>query len=614
MHSLPQTRQAGFPCAALKGVFTGILTGVLVGVSAGLPSAAEDPSAWKYQADLTLDTSPGGANVQGDVRDFPMLVRLTAADFPFSQADGKGRDIRFASPVGKPLRYEIDSWDSAAGTAEIWVAMDTVKGNSKSQHLTMRWGNGGAVDGSDGAAVFASSAGFTAVWHLGGTGPRPNSVAGGNPATPINFQGDQSRRGMIGSADVLSGASGEYLDLGEGYRNFKSGFTFSLWMNPAKGGYDSHILDLGNGSEEDNIVVARNEDTQDLGFFSYDGSDGSDFLSADDFLRTGVWQYLTVTVSDTDVRIYRDGVLVMEDEIPDPIATVTRVQNYLGKSFWKSADTFEGLVDEACLATVARSGNWIKLSYANQKAVQNLVSIRILASCKGAFSASGDTALAEGRTLTLNGIADCATNYWWSNPGDVQTKILDPEVKSLQVLLPRVPADESILYRFSARIGDTVLAQDLIVKVLDRIPDPVFSLPATLAWDGTSPLLLKPAITNLDAIRASDAPVIRFNWTLDSARADTAWMDSALLLKSGPASGSVRVTLCLDNGGTPVCKTTALTAGGSVDVIVKSTGGKTARKSMELFEVNGRRSGSDNSEVHGQQGSLYGRKIGARRS
>src|SRR4051812_10466453 len=86
--------------------------------------AAEDYSAWTRGTDVILNTSSSGANVGSTQNNFPVLVRLTSANFPFSQAKGNGRDIRFAKADGSPLPFEIERWDSARAQADIWVRTD----------------------------------------------------------------------------------------------------------------------------------------------------------------------------------------------------------------------------------------------------------------------------------------------------------------------------------------------------------------------------------------------------------------------------------------------------------------------------------------------------------
>jgi hypothetical protein len=98
------------------------------------------------------------------------------------------------------------------------------------------------------------------------------------------------------------------------------------------------------------------------------------------------------------------------------------------------------------------------------------------------------------------------------------------------------------------------------VVVKEAIPDPVFAMPESLAWNGSSPLTLKPEVKTLEAIKASRDSVLRYAWTLlpPDSRVDTAWKADALLLLSSASKNPFSVSLCLDNGWTPVCRTSAI--------------------------------------------------------
>ena len=101
-------------------------------LAAVLPAAQTQPyPAWSHSLDLYYDTSPDRVNLTGDVVDFPVLVRLTKAEFPFAEARDSGQDLRFSKPDGTPLSFEIDLYDPIAGKADIWVRMDTVKADYK---------------------------------------------------------------------------------------------------------------------------------------------------------------------------------------------------------------------------------------------------------------------------------------------------------------------------------------------------------------------------------------------------------------------------------------------------------------------------------------------------
>jgi biopolymer transport protein ExbB len=148
------------------------LLALVVGVAA-LAACGEDLNAWKYQQLLYLDTkSDSGAHVSSNVDSFPVLVRLTAGNFTFSQARNRGNDIRFTDGGKIPLSYEIEQWDSTNSAAAIWVSVPVVKGND-STAIRMYWGNNGAVTQSNGAAVFDTANAFLGVWHLG---EMPNGI------------------------------------------------------------------------------------------------------------------------------------------------------------------------------------------------------------------------------------------------------------------------------------------------------------------------------------------------------------------------------------------------------------------------------------------------------
>jgi biopolymer transport protein ExbB len=210
---------------------------------------AADYSAWVHSADVVLNTTSAGAGIASKVTGFPLLVRLTPDNFDFAQARQDGADIRFAKSDGSPLPYEIERWDAKIRAAEVWVKVDTILGNDAAQAIRMYWGNDAAADSSKGTAVFGAANGYLAAWHLGGngTGARPNA-AGGNPAQPGNYDGDEAGAGVIAGADSLDGgAAGDYLDLGDGYAELANGMTFTVWAFPTAVKTWSHLLDLSWG-------------------------------------------------------------------------------------------------------------------------------------------------------------------------------------------------------------------------------------------------------------------------------------------------------------------------------------------------------------------------------
>jgi len=114
----------------------------------------ENYSTWSYYKTITVNTTNanGGANVATDRTNYPLLVRLSGANYAevFAYAAANGSDIRFTKTNGVTrLPHQIERWNQGAQTAEIWVRMDSVFGNNPGSGITylrMYWGKAGAPD------------------------------------------------------------------------------------------------------------------------------------------------------------------------------------------------------------------------------------------------------------------------------------------------------------------------------------------------------------------------------------------------------------------------------------------------------------------------------------
>jgi hypothetical protein len=162
-------------------------------------------SQWRYSRRLHLNTTSSGADVAGTVVNFPVLVRLQTSNFDFARAKPDGGDLRFTKADGTPLQYEIERWDVLAQAAEVWVKVDTLRGNDSMQHITMYWGNPAAPGESNPPAVFDTANGFQGNWHLGETDTLSPDATGNRYNGTGRFTA--SVAGMIGNAQHFNGFS-----------------------------------------------------------------------------------------------------------------------------------------------------------------------------------------------------------------------------------------------------------------------------------------------------------------------------------------------------------------------------------------------------------------------
>ena len=330
--------------------------------------------AWKYARQFFLNTTPGGADITGNVTDFPLMVRLTSGTFSFSQAQTDGSDIRFAKSDSILLPYEIERWDAVNQLAEIWVKVDTVYGNDRSQSITLYWGNPAALGSSNSIEVFDAGNGFVGVWHMNenpaaGTNSIRDRTANSYNATPYgSMTAANVVDGTIGKGLAFNG-SNDYLDAGAGV-NLTGSYSVSLWVllnrtnNYQRLIFQDSAYTLWYDSDKNG---ARMEHFDSSGTWRGIPQDGGAVLP----IATGVWYYLTGTYDGDRVRLYVNGTLATET---NSIGANPRCHGYdliFGEA-WNTSYV-NGIMDEIRIERTARSGDWIKLSYMNQRSNDMLV-------------------------------------------------------------------------------------------------------------------------------------------------------------------------------------------------------------------------------------------------
>ncbi|MBN1307212.1 MAG: DUF2341 domain-containing protein [Chitinispirillaceae bacterium] len=322
-----------------------------------------------YSGSVYFNASAAGIPVSGTIVDFPLLVRLDASTFDFSQALPGGEDVRFTKSDGTSLPFEIEQWDAEAQNAAVWVVIDTVYGNTADQHIIMKWGDSAAVDRSNGAAVFDTARGFAGVWHLNedpasGAGAVKDRTFNGFNGTPNGSMTSNSVvAGMIGEALRFDGVD-DYIAAGR--LNLIGNYTMSLWINAADLAtarrfiwkeysytlwYDAIAggIRVEHFAFEDSVVVWR-------GIYQDSGT----IIS----LNTSTWYHLAATYDGDRIRLYING------EPADSTGTIGiyPVSSKQSLSLGGRADEYvKGVMDEVRIENRARPAEWIRLCYLSQR-------------------------------------------------------------------------------------------------------------------------------------------------------------------------------------------------------------------------------------------------------
>jgi len=370
---------------------------ILIISAIAVSHAAENYATWEHSQKILLNTTPiasGGAGVTSNVLRFPVLIRLTSDNFRyFNQTNDGGSDIRFATNSGKHLAYQIERWADNSNdndTAEIWVALDTVQGNTISQRLIMYWGNVEAVDSSNSYAVFDSSNGFTGTYHLTDTKQPEDSVedASSFKHTGINRESIDTTSGLIGHARYFDGTG--FFGLGQ-LPNRPIG-TLSCWvrLNSPFDATTAKTLGIWCIKQDD----GNNASLCLRGTDYYAGSNNATgaFQTKCEFNNTGVylagktrsfdanrWYYVAWSWGNGNESLSLNGTVESDTALSYTVGSNNAGWDVVGTGLFDIAnisDTtrhFIGMIDEFRMDNVKRSSAWINLSYQNQKPSQSLV-------------------------------------------------------------------------------------------------------------------------------------------------------------------------------------------------------------------------------------------------
>jgi hypothetical protein len=523
---------------------TRLLAVALLGTVAG-PVHADYPG-WKHSGSVFVLTTPEGANLPAaaTVEGFPLLVRLNKDFFDFSQAKANGADLRFASATGEPLAYQIEEWDAAKGTASVWVRVPKIQGNAR-QEIKLHWGKSDAEPESNGKAVFNESNGYLSVWHMNGpvtdaVGTLESKDAGTTPVA-----------GIVGQARHLAGKQGVFC--GEKITNYPTGaesHSSEAWFRAERP--NATIIGWGNQAGQGKVVMQYRSPphiSMDC-FFSGANVTGKSRLPAAE------WVHVVHTYEKGNSRLYVNGALDgASTTASGPLNIKSPARLWIGG--WYNNYDFVGDLDEVRVSKVARSADWVRLQYENQKPMQTVVGPVVQAGT--AFSVSdAKVSVEEGKRVTLTAKAGGAQKLYWIVTRDGRETVAAVDRFSFTFDAGRVVGNQSLGVQLKAVYPDEVKTAAVAVTITEAIPEPVFTLAAPATWDGRQTIEVVPQVTNMNAMREKGADKLNYTWKVTDLATIQEAAPGKLVLKRAQNSGTLTVAVAIDNGGTPTTQSVNL--------------------------------------------------------
>jgi hypothetical protein len=523
-------------------------------VPLGSVRAAEDPPTqasapyrdWRHAGSLYVLTTPEGANLPASASEqgFPLLVRLHQDFFDFSQTKANGEDIRFSSSTGEPLAYQVEEWDAVRGTASIWVRLPTIQGNAR-QEIRVHWGKADAASESSGVAVFNESNGYLSVWHMNGlvrdeVGSLESKDVGTTPTT-----------GVVGPARHLAGEQG--VACGDTITNFPSGpspHSSEVWFRPEKP--NGSVLAWGNEQAQGKVVMQFRSPPHVSMDCYFSGAN----VASRSRLLMNQWVHGVHTYQKGDSRLYVNGILEGVSTTPSaPLAIKSPARLWLGG--WYDHYDFVGDLDEVRISKVARSADWVKLEYENQKPLQTLTGPVVQPG--DAFSVSPYRAtVLEGKSADFSATAGGAQRVYWVLKREGRETLVATDRFHLTFDAGRVTGDTSATLQFRAIYANAIKTREIPITIREDIPEPVFALKTPASWDGRRTIEVVPQIANLSAMQAKGAAELNCAWTVSDTAVIKETVPGKLLLKRAQNSGTLTIAVTLHNGGQPTTRTATI--------------------------------------------------------
>ena len=506
-------------------------------------NASAQYAQWKHSGSIYILTSPEGADLpaSASVTDFPLLVRLHRDHFPFSEVAADGNDIRFSAD-GKPLSFEIEQWDAEAGAASIWISIPEIRGNER-QEIKIHWGKAGTPSGSQAEAVFNASNGYLGVWHLG------NEVRDVVGNLKSEDKGTTESSGMIGGARHFSENAGVFC--GQKIETLPSAadpHSTQAWFRSEAA--NGRIVCWGNEKRAGKVQLTYQSPAQ----IRVDCYFSAGNVIAEIPGEAGGWNHVVHTYQDGQAVLYINGEKCGTGN-PRGGAMALERPSRMSIGGWYNHYDFTGDIDEVRVSKVARSADWVRLEYQNQKPRQTLVGSMVQ---KGsAFSVSPKSVtMKEGGVVELTAQAGGAQKVSWSLLQGDEERVIATDRFRIPLDAGRVNGDRAFKIRFEAVYPNGVRSIEVPVTIKEALPEPEFVLKAPARWDGRETIEIQPEISNLEAMREAGVDALNYRWEVSGLAISKDEAPGKLILNRAQNSGKMTVKLFVANGGDAVMAST----------------------------------------------------------
>lgn len=332
------------------------------------PDGSNDatPSPERLFAEISIGADALAESCTGDLESFPLLVAITEDADLRTQANGgqvhheSGFDIRFRTADETTLLdHEIELYDGAAGTLVAWVRVPIL---SQSAATTIRLyvGDGSITAPTENPNAVWDTA-FVGVWHL--HDDFEDSTTAQNHCTN---HGSATIAGKLADGQDFENTEDDYVDCGADISlDLTEAITVSAWIRPGSSPTTDDLFDYLTKGNVYNLQFVKGTMRPRFAYMIPAGTWNT--VNSPDVIDTVSFHHVAATFDvaggASNAKLFVDGALANAETFTEPMASTTATLT-IGR--WTDVRDYDGAIDEARVANLARDACWLQTEYANQ--------------------------------------------------------------------------------------------------------------------------------------------------------------------------------------------------------------------------------------------------------
>ena len=146
-------------------------------------------------------------------------------------------------------------------------------------------------------------------------------------------------------------------------------FTFTANWGTTSGVWD-RIIDFGNNSASDNILLARNNATNDISIEIFNGTSSYGYCTFPSGITNNTWAHYAVVFNGSTCTYFKNNSKQTPNNYTGLPSNVGRTKNYIARSNWSSDSLFSGGIADFAMYNVALTDTEVAQNFTEQTASQ----------------------------------------------------------------------------------------------------------------------------------------------------------------------------------------------------------------------------------------------------